>query len=196
MSVPDLKGIADVVVRRAQDQGFVVPRQIRAELVQAGVSERHWKEVVALARPALSYRRGRYYYVTPAVARLRARSRHEQDQQRAISKALRQLIRRYKRVAIQTERREHGRTHFIQQIRVFTADKSELNFLSRDVSLTGLRMIGNRNLLGQKVRVMIPPMDSGSRKWCFLIHVLWTNRVADGIFESGGIFLEMVSGKV
>jgi hypothetical protein len=193
MSVPDLKGIADVVVRRAQEQGFVVPREIRAELVRAGVPEAHWKEVVALARPALSYRSGRYYYLAPAVARLRARTRQEQDQLRTISKAVRQLIRRYKAVAIQTERREHGRIHFIQPIKVLAADQNELKFLSRDLSHTGLRMIGNRNLLGQKVRVLIPPVDSGGGQWCFQVHILWANVVADGIFENGGIFVEMVS---
>jgi hypothetical protein len=193
MSAPDLQGIADAVVRRAQEQGFVVPREIRAELLRAGIPDAHWKEVVALARPALSYRSGRYYYLAPAVARLRARTRQEQRQQRTVIKALRQLILRYKAVAVQTERREHGRIHLIQPIKVFAADNSELNFLSRDVSYTGLRMIGNRNLLGQKVRVLIPPVDSGGGQWCFLVHVLWANLVADGIFESGGVFVEMVA---
>ena len=36
MTVANLKGIADQVVRRAQRQGYVVPREVREELTHAG----------------------------------------------------------------------------------------------------------------------------------------------------------------
>src|SRR5947207_289562 len=47
--MPSLQDVADAVVRRAQRQGHVVPRDIRGELKLAGLPEEKWKEVTALA---------------------------------------------------------------------------------------------------------------------------------------------------
>ena len=66
MTSTDLQGIANTVVRRAQRQGFVLPREVRQELAQAGAPDTMWKDVLALARSSLSYRKGRYYYVPPS----------------------------------------------------------------------------------------------------------------------------------
>jgi hypothetical protein len=57
----NLKGVAELVVRRAQRQGYVVPREVRAELAAANLPESLWNNVVALGRGSLSYHRGRYY---------------------------------------------------------------------------------------------------------------------------------------
>src|SRR5579883_1480614 len=84
----NLQGIAELVVRRAQRQGYVIPREVREELTHAGLSEDLWKEVVAVARPALRYRQGRFYYHTPVSARLR----EEQSQQRDVHRAVRELL--------------------------------------------------------------------------------------------------------
>jgi hypothetical protein len=52
--------------------------------------------------------------------------------------------------------------------------------------------VGPRRLLGQKVHVLFsrpggrPPFD-------FLVRVLWTCAVADGLFENGGAFLEVAA---
>ena len=55
-----LRGAAELVTRRARRQGYIVPQEVREELAHAGVPEDLWKDVVALARPSLSYRRGKY----------------------------------------------------------------------------------------------------------------------------------------
>src|SRR4051794_14398995 len=73
-----LQAVADSVTRRAQRQGFIRPSEVREELSHAGFSENLWKDVLALARSALSYRHGRYYYRTPVSDRVL----QEQTQQR------------------------------------------------------------------------------------------------------------------
>src|SRR5262245_22114158 len=50
MILTNLQGVAELVVRRAQRQGFIVPREVREELNRAGVPSELWKDVVALGR--------------------------------------------------------------------------------------------------------------------------------------------------
>ncbi len=71
MSLTDLQGIAEHVINRARVQGFVVPREIRAALAEAGWPETQWKDVLALAQAFLHYRHGRYYYISVANVRPR-----------------------------------------------------------------------------------------------------------------------------
>src|ERR1051326_6894052 len=66
MPTGTLQQVAEAVVRRAQRQGFVVPREVRAELRLAGLAEDQWKEAIELVRPELIYRQGRYHH-TPRV---------------------------------------------------------------------------------------------------------------------------------
>src|SRR5437764_621922 len=108
MSQTDLLGIANNVVRRAQRQGFIVPREIREAVSQAGVADKQWKDVLALAKPSLSYRHGRYYY-TPGVSE---RVRQEQENQRSVQHVIRQLIRQYNEAIRPVERREQDRIDF------------------------------------------------------------------------------------
>jgi hypothetical protein len=187
MIVTELQEVADSVVRRAHRQGFVVPRDVREELAGAGVSRRLWKDVLARARSSLRFRQGRYYYV-PALS---PRVRQEQRQQRALHRAVRQVIRQYRASAAQVDRRRQNRVDFIQPVQVQTDDGRLFTLLSRDLSLTGIRLIGTRSLLGQKVRVTIP-REGEAEPWCFLVRILWTCGVADGLFENGGSFLEML----
>jgi hypothetical protein len=116
----NLQGIADLVIRRAQRQGFVLPREVREVLTEAGLSTSLWKDVVAVARPSLRYRQGRYYQapVSPRVAR-------EQSQQRTIQKVVRQLIRQHQKASGDVERRGEDRIDFIQPVRVRTEDSRE-----------------------------------------------------------------------
>src|SRR5262249_46241788 len=136
MLMTNLKGITKVVVRRAQRQGSVSPRDVREELGHAGLPKTLWKDVVSLARPALSYRDGRYHFVAAVSAPVRA----EQRQQRAIQRAVRRLVRQHKHSADQTERRREGRTDFIQPVKVQTEDQRAFTLLSRDLSVTGIRL--------------------------------------------------------
>jgi hypothetical protein len=188
MITANLQGVADLVIRRAQRQGFVVPREVREVLAEAGLSHSLWKDVVAVARPALTYRQGRYYYqppVSPRVAR-------EQSQQRSIQRIVRQLIRRHKSAAGEVERRGEERIDFIQQVKVRTEDQCEYTLLSRDLSATGIRLIGTRRFLGQKIHVLIPNPD-GAEPWDFLVRVLWTCPVGEDLIENGGTFLDVRS---
>src|SRR4051812_45103320 len=89
MRSTSLQAITAAVVRRAQRQGFVVTAEIQEELTRAGLSGDEWKDVLALARPSLRLRQGRYYYKAP----LSDRERQEQHQQRRIGRAVRDLVR-------------------------------------------------------------------------------------------------------
>jgi hypothetical protein len=182
MNTTDLQGVARHVTRRAQRQGFIIARDVREELAEAGQPEALWKDVLALARPSLHYRGGRYYYAPPVSARVQA----EQSHQREVAHAVRALIDRY-RSAARVERREHGRVDFVQPVQVTAEDGREMTLLSRDLSPTGIRLIGTRRLLGQKVRVRVSCPDGPP--WDFLVRVLWACPVGDDLVENGGTFL-------
>jgi hypothetical protein len=184
MTSTDLQEVADTVVRRAQHQGFILPKEIRQELAQAGAPDSMWKDVLALARSSLSYRKGKYYYI-PAVTE---RVRQEQDHQRLIQEAVEQLILHHQS-APRIERREVNRVDFVQVVKAQGEDGRELTLLSRDLSVSGIRLIGTRGLLGQKIRIRIPRPD-GPDPWCFLVRILWTCALGEDMYENGGLFLE------
>lgn len=183
----NLQGVAELVTRRARRQGFVVPHEVREELTQAGVPASMWKDVVALARPTLRYRNGRYYYSPPVSDRVRT----EQVQLRDVVKVIRQLIRFHKREVQEFERRGEDRYDFVQTVKVVAEDGRELTLVSRDVSSTGIRLIGTHRLLGQKVRVLIPRPGS-DEPWGFLVRILWTCAVGEDLVENGGSFMQVL----
>jgi hypothetical protein len=185
MITANLHAVATQVIRRAQRQGFVRPSEVRELLTASGLSDALWKDVVAVARPALRYRRGRYYYEAPVSPRVA----EEQSRQRSILHAVKDLIRQHQANVAQVERREQGRIDFIQPVQVITEDQRQFTFLSRDLSTTGIRLIGTRRLLGQKVRVIVPN-DEGKQAWSFLVRILWTCPVGEDLVENGGSFLE------
>jgi hypothetical protein len=195
MNQSDLQEIANAVIRRAQSQGFVLPDEVREELTRAGQPDTLWKDVLALARPSLTYRQGRYEFV----ASVSTRAQHDQHQQQRIREAVQQLIGRH-RAAGPVERREEGRVDFIQPVRVRTEDGRQFTLLSRDLSPTGIRLIGTRRLLGQKVRVLVPgpedvPADPAAAGPLlgFVVRILWTCALGDDLFENGGMFLEALA---
>ena len=188
MSLTELQGIADRVVNRARVQGFVVPREVRATLAEAGWPEKQWKDVLALAQAFLHFRQGRYYYVSV----VNAQPRQDQLHQRDIQQAVRQIIREYKANATEGERRQHGRIPFVQPTKILTAEHREIQLLSRDISPTGIRLIGTRSLQGQKVRVLIPRQDDRDGHWCFLVQILWSSQIGDNLVEHGGAFVELL----
>jgi hypothetical protein len=187
MTANNLQEVADHVVRRAQRQGYILAREVREELARVGLTESLWKDVLALARHSLAYRRGRYYYSAPVSDRVRA----EQTQQRDIHVAVHQLVQQYQNAASRVERREEDRIDFIQPVKVITEDNREFTLLTRDLSSTGLRLVGTRRLLGQKVRVLIPYGDSTLD---FLVRILWTCPVGEDLVENGGTFQSVTTG--
>jgi hypothetical protein len=186
----NLQGVAELVIRRAQRQGFILPREIRGVLSGAGVSEALWKDVVAVARPALAYRKGRYYYTAPVSARVRK----EQSQQADIHKTVHQIVQQYRRAA-GVERREEDRIDFVQTVKVRTEDQREYTSMTRDLSSTGIRLIGTRRFLGQKIHVSIPAAD-GATSWEFVVRILWTCAVGDDLVENGGTFLALADAAI
>jgi PilZ domain-containing protein len=182
-----LRQVADVVTRRARRQGFVLPEEIREELTRAGLNEDDWKEVIALARPALRLRQGRYEYVSPSDRRLEEAAL----QQRAIERAVRQLLRQYRQRSMEPgDRREHARVIFIQPVETQPEAGRRQTLLTRDLSLTGIRLIGPRSLIGQKLHVLIARTDE-PEPYRFLVRIVWTSGIGEDLFENGGMFLEV-----
>jgi hypothetical protein len=187
MTAPDLKNVANTVVRRAQRQGYVVPREVRAELALAGLPEAGWKDVLSLARDALHYRQGRYYYLDSVSPVLR----EQQSRQQMVANAVRGLIRRHRAAAARSERREAERVDFVQPVAAQAEDGRHFRLLSRDLSPTGIRLLAPRSLLGQKLRLTLPGAGKspGPR---FAVRVLWACAVGDDLFENGCTFLELL----
>ena len=187
MPTATLQQVAEIVVRRAQRQGYVVPSEVRAELRLSGLEEEHWKQVVELAKASLIYRQGRYYHKAAVSPRLA----EEQRQRQAIQKVLRPIIRQHRKRARDQERRSQARIDFVLPVKVQSEDGKEYTLLTRDLSTTGVRLIGTRRLLGQKVHMLLPH-EPGAAPHRLLVRILWTCAVGDDLFENGGSFMELV----
>jgi hypothetical protein len=187
MILTELQGIANAVLRRAQRQGYVAPQDIRAELARAGLPEDRWRDVVELTREVLHFRDGRYHFLSS----VSPRRRQEQSHQQQIAEAIHRLIRHYRTRASQSDRRQEDRIDFVQPVQVTTEDGRRSTVLSRDVSPTGIRLVGTRSLLGQKLHVALPTGEDGGTT-VFLVRVLWTAAIGEDLFENGGAFIEVV----
>jgi hypothetical protein len=184
----DLQRVVDAVTRRAAEQGSLLPREVRQEIANAGADPSLWKQVIKLAGPSLELRRGRYHYVASA-SPLRER---QQRQQQVIHDAVHALVEQYRAAVAQQERRETDRITFIQPVSVELPDGRLHAVLTKDISPSGLRLLGGRSLLGQKLRVTVPRPDG--TPVVFLVRVLWSCMVGDDLYENGGSFLEVVQG--
>jgi hypothetical protein len=182
----EFRSVVESVLRRAQRQGYVVPRDIREELSQAGIPEGEWKDVLQAARESLHYRQGRYYFIEAISPRLS----QQQSQQQVVFHAIRELVRKHQASSAEGDRRKLDRLDFVHPALVKTADNQEYRFLSRDLSPTGIRLLGNRSLLGQRVHVQLAPAH-GAKPFTFVVRILWSCVVGDGLFENGGGFLGM-----
>jgi hypothetical protein len=187
MSTSPLQSVADAVLRLARRQGFVLARDVRTELRLAGLPETQWKAILELARDVLVYRQGRYYHKDSFSPRLQK----EHEQQRAIQKLIRQLIKQHRRRGRDDERRGQTRVDFMQPVKVRTEDGKEHTLMSRDLSTTGIRLLGTKRLLGQKVQLELAAVD-GEPACRLLARILWTCAVGDDLFENGGNFMEVL----
>jgi hypothetical protein len=182
MSTEKVQSVADEVARRARRQGFVLSQDVRDELTRAGMPENMWKQVIAAVKPALQHQGGRWSFPSAS-----GTVRSLQDE---IHQAVHKLVEAQKRVAAKIERRGDDRFDFVQPVQVHTDDGRTFALLSRDLSSTGIRLVGTKRLLGQKLLVTIPNPEGGpSTK--FVVRVLWTCSVGDDLFENGGNFLEV-----
>jgi hypothetical protein len=186
MNLIDLQRVADAVTRRAAEQGYLLPRQVREEVASAGADPTLWKDVLKLASPHLVQRKGRYYYVSPASPQRESAERRTQ----AIQQAVHELVVEYRQAAELQERREVDRISFIQPVTVETSDGETCRVLTKDISASGIRLLGSRGFLGQKLRVTVPSVEAPNRT--FVVRILWTCMVGDDLYENGGSFVELV----
>jgi hypothetical protein len=188
MIVAEIPEIASRVLDRAQQQGFVTRREIRDELRKAGQPDDTWRDVLAVLRESLHYRQGRYNFI----CQLDSRLEQELLRQRCIHRSIREVIRRHRIRERSPERRRHGRVDFIKPVKVRAADGHDYTLLSRDLSVTGIQLLGSRSFLGQKIQIWIPALEQAKPPLCFLVRIVWTSLVGDGLYENGGAFLELV----
>lgn len=117
------------------------------------------------------------------------------NEKTAILRAVRKLVRLHRAAARADERREQARTEFVHLVKVHTDDGREFTLLSRDISAAGIRLVGTRRLLGQKLRLSVPPPADAPLNapgWSFVVRILWTCGLGDDLFENGGVFLELL----
>jgi hypothetical protein len=188
MTPENLQPVADSVLRLAKRQGFVQSRDVRSDLRIAGLPEEQWKDVLALIQTSLVHRQGRYYHKESFTPRLQK----EHAQQQAIQKVIRNLIKQHRRHGAGDERRGQARVDFIQPVKIRTEDGNEYTLMSRDLSATGVRLLGTKRLLGQKVQLDLPGPD-GDAPCRLLVRILWTCSVGDDLFENGGSFVELLA---
>lgn len=189
MSSPSLHAVASAVLCRAKRQGYVLPREIRLELKEAGQSTTLWKQVVSLLSASMKYRHGRYYAHAGSVTRLQ----HEQHQLQRVRDIVQDLIARYQTTRSADERRREGRAQFVKSVRIRTEDGQEQNVLVQDLSPSGVRLITDRSLLGRKVLLCLPRPQSMDGPIVVLTRILWSYEIADGLYKSGGVFLDLVA---
>ncbi len=187
MASNGLQSVASAVLQLAKRQGYVTARDVRSELRIAGLAEKEWKAVLALEQAALVHRGGRYYHKATFSPRLQK----EHAQQQAIQRAIRRLIKQHRSKAKEHDRRGQARIDFIQPVKIRTEDGQEIALVSRDLSATGVRLLGTKRLLGQKVQLDLP--DGNGQPPCrLMVRILWTCAIGDDLFENGGSFLELL----
>lgn len=183
MTAP-LQEITTRVLHRARQQGYILPDEVREELTSAGQDETQWKDVLTLARAFLRYDDGRYWY-QPALSEVASL---RQSQREAVQDAVRSIITHQRTHAL--ERRGEERIEVVQPVILVDEKDQEHHVLSRDLSVTGIRLLGSRRLLGQKFRLRWPQPNSKT-SWVFHVQILWTCAVGDDLFENGGSFLSL-----
>ena len=135
MITANLQGIAQAVLARAQQQGSVTPEEVQEELTRGGIPYEMWQEVLTLCRRSLRRRQGRFHYIQAENPPTKP------SKPQSIPRMVRRFIRRYKQTQ-RVERREQNRIEVVLPVRLLTEDHRELHLLSRDLSPTGLRLIG------------------------------------------------------
>jgi hypothetical protein len=79
-----------------------------------------------------------------------------------------------------------------QLVGVKTEDGRKFPFFLQNLFTSGLRLLGTRSLIGQKVYVQVPYLEK-KKSWCFPVRIVWSYRIVEGLVENGGIFLDMAS---
>jgi hypothetical protein len=179
--------VKEAILRRAETRGFILPREIREELQRLGLDGQQWREFVRQAGTLLTYRNGRYYYV-PAWNEARLREEERQLHVRALLQA---LLEHHKRSQHRQERRGAERMEVIWPITLILEDGTLHRAVTRDISAAGIRFLGTKSLLGQRV---IARLSLGSeQEHVFAVRILWTCEAGDQLYENGGTVLEVLA---
>jgi PilZ domain len=184
----NLQPVVEAVRRRAEEQGQILVREVREELAKFDADTRLWKEVLRAAGPTLQ-RRGGHYHFVPVTSPIRERQAELQERIHAV---VHDLVRQYRRIAAQHDRREADRLTFLQPVTLKLADGSLHHVVTKDISAAGIRLLGSRDLLGQRLHVTVPSPQEGTL-YRFLVRIVWTCRVGDDLYENGGVFLDLQS---
>ncbi|MCS7166842.1 MAG: PilZ domain-containing protein [Gemmatales bacterium] len=185
----DWARITDALIRRATVRGFLLPSEIQEELKSLGVSPRLWRNCVARLEKFLTHNNGKYYY-TPATPTPRLR---EEERQLHIRALLQGLVQTHRRSQLHEERRAADRIEVVWPVTLTLEDGTIHRALTRDISVSGIRFLSNRSLLGQKVLASIKMHDQEPH--LFSVRILWTCQVADGLYENGGTVIEIVKSE-
>lgn len=190
LSSADWDSAQAALLRRAEARGYILPNEIREELRRLGLDARHWREFIERAGSLLAYKHGRYYYVPPLHSN-RLRDEERQLHARAILQA---LIETYKRSQHREERRAADRLEVLCPVTLVLEDGTQHRAVTRDISVSGIRFLGSRSLLGQKVlvRLQVGPQ----REHMFSVRILWTCEAGDNLYENGGTVLEVMPSEV
>src|SRR5262249_7871308 len=141
------------------------------------------------------YRHGRYYYVPVGRSRMQVRIRHEQRHQQAVHRSVREMIRRQRdEEAVHLERRAHKRCSFCRSLLVQSEDNRLYQVVTREISLSGIRLLCGCCFEGQKLRLWIT-FEPDHQTYCFLASILWSAAVGDNLYENGGILLELLENE-
>jgi hypothetical protein len=138
-----------------------------------------------IGAPTLMQRTG--YYSTAPISDL---FRREQLQREALSQAVQRLIGQYQTFPEGGEPNGRVCVDFVQPVTIQTEDGRILSHVTRELSNTGVRLLGAYPLLGKVVRIHIAQPESGEQ-FDFIVRILWTFAVANALFENGGQFLEV-----
>jgi len=179
MNPAEVHWVSEAVLRRAQRQGSVMEGEIREEIAKAGLPQADWHAVLSLLGPALVPEQGWYRYAPPAVEA----TRHD------LALAHCELLAKYAwAVGPQGIPKPASRLG-PYPVRVRTTVGRELPvLLLLDPSLSWVRLVVARTLVGSKVRILVPRPGSGA-VMAWDVRVLWAMRLADDLFENGAAFL-------
>ncbi len=113
-----------------------------------------------------------------------------------IEQAITLLVQEQEKIDRELERRDTSRVVFLQTVKVRTDQGETLRLMTRDISFTGIRLIGAHRLLGQKIEIHIPKptppgeIPSEDSDTILQVRVLWTCEVGDQLYENGGTILD------
>ncbi|GBD35923.1 hypothetical protein HRbin36_01038 [bacterium HR36] len=175
------------VLQRAETRGYILPQEIQQELRRLGLGTRLWRQFIERAGSFLTYQNGRYYYV-PSLTGNRL---HEEERQLHVRALLQALIDSCKRSQHHVERRSADRVEVYWPVTLTLEDGTAHRAVTRDISVSGIRFLGSRSLLGQRIVVRLT-LNNG-HEHVFSVRILWTCEVGDSLYENGGSVLQVLS---